>query len=199
MEWVGGMPLIVLPGVFNPKLFRSGEFLACALGPDRVRESARVLDLGTGTGVAAITAARWARRVIATDIHPAAVRCARINVLLNDVAERVEVRQGDLFGPVKDERFDLVLFNPPYYRGTPEDGFDLAWRSNGILERFAAGLPGVLAPGGSALIVYSTDAAEADLPAFFARFGLATVAVVEKDFGNEVFSVYELKQQCLNS
>ncbi len=194
LERVAGIPLVILPGVFNPKLFRSGEFLARNLGPDRISGKAAVLDLGTGSGIAAIVAARWARRVVATDIDPTAIRCARINVLLNKLETKVDVRQGDLFGPVNSERFDLVLFNPPYFRGRPQNGFDHAWRGEGVLQRFAAGLPEVLAPRGQALMIYSTDAAENDVPSLFARLGLEAAVVASEDLGNEVFSVYRLKK-----
>ena len=41
---------------------------------------------------------------------------------------QIDVRQGDLFDPVAGERFDVMLFNPPYYRGVPRDELDHAWR-----------------------------------------------------------------------
>src|SRR5688572_10666790 len=83
LEQVAGKPLIVLPEVFNPKLFRSVEFLAETLGPELVPLGAKVLDMGTGSGVGAVFAAAWAGQVVAVDINPAAVRCARINALLH--------------------------------------------------------------------------------------------------------------------
>ena len=73
--------------------------------------------MGTGSGVCAVFAARHAHRVVAVDINPGAVRCAALNALLNHVEARIEVRQGDLFAPVARERFDLVLFNPPFFVG----------------------------------------------------------------------------------
>ena len=78
-----------------------------------------MLDLGTGSGVGAVFAAQWAGQVVAVDVNPAAVRCARINVLLHGVEDRVDVLQGDLFEPVAGERFDVILFNPPYFPGQP--------------------------------------------------------------------------------
>ena len=62
--------------------------------------------MGTGSGVGAVFAAQWARRVVAVDINPAAVRCARINALLNHVEDRVDVVEGDLFEPIGGQRFD---------------------------------------------------------------------------------------------
>ena len=138
LEEVHGTPILVLPQVFNPELLRTGAFMAGVLDERAIPAGAAVLDLGTGSGVSAIFAARLAGRVVATDINPAAVRCARINALLNGVEDRVEVREGDLFAPVAGERFDVIIFNPPYYRGTPRDALDHAWRSNDTVERFAA-------------------------------------------------------------
>ena len=112
LEKVQGRSLIVLPGVFNPRLLRSGSFLVECLSPELVPRGSRVLDLGTGSGVGAIFASDWAGEVVAVDINPDAVRCARINTLMHGREDKVTVLQGDLFAPVADERFDVVLFNP---------------------------------------------------------------------------------------
>jgi release factor glutamine methyltransferase len=106
--------------------------------------------------VCAVFAARHARRVVAVDINPAAVRCANINARLNDLEHRIEVRHGDLFAPVAGERFDLIVFNPPFLRGAPRNDRDRAWRSPDVAERFAAGLRDHLKPRGAALVVLST-------------------------------------------
>lgn len=193
VEEIDGTPILVLPEVFNPKLFRSGEFLARCLGPEIIGPNTRVLDMGTGSGIGAIFAARWATQVVAVDINPQAVRCARINALLNQVEERVEVRQGDLFGPVQEERFDLVLFNPPYYPGQPRDALDRAWRSDDVRERFAAGLLGALAPGGQGLVVLSSDAGIQDWLSAFRRHGLTAGVFRHRDLINETITVFEVR------
>src|SRR5437870_4943929 len=64
------------------------------------------LDLGTGSGVQALLAAAHAERSLGTDVNPRAVEFARFNARLNRVAN-VEFHEGDLFGPVEDESFDL--------------------------------------------------------------------------------------------
>ena len=178
LEHVHGTPILVTPSVFNPKLLRSGEFFASILGPALVPAHAEVLDLGTGSGVCAMFAARTARRVVAVDINPAAVRCAQLNVLMNHLERRVEVREGDLFAAVQGERFDLVLFNPPFVRAAPRSDRERAWRSTDAPERFAAGLGAHLKPGGCALVLLSTFG---DAAAFLAQlrqngFDLAVVA-----------------------
>ena len=112
--------------------------------------------MGTGSGVCALFAARHARRVVAVDINPGAVRCTHLNALLNNLEARIEPRQGDLFAPVVGERFDLVLFNPPFLVGVPKDARDAAWRSSDLPRRFAAGLGEHLKPGGAALVLLSS-------------------------------------------
>ncbi len=192
LEHVAGKPILVLPGVFNPKLLRTGEVLARTLDARVIPEGSTVLDMGTGSGIGAVFAAQWAGRVVAVDVNPAAVRCARINALLNGVEDRVEVVEGDLFAPVEGRRFDLVLFNPPYYRGTPRGELDRAWRSADVVERFAAELPGHLLPGGCALVVLSSDGERDAFLRSFRSEGFDVGTVAERDFGNEVVTVYRL-------
>src|SRR5438270_5279365 len=117
LERVGEIRLLVLPDVFNPTLFHTSEALVRFLDGMQLSPGMSVLDMGTGTGIVAIAAAHRGARVVAVDSSPEAVRCARINVLLNRVEGSVDVRGGDLFDPVMEERFELVFFNPPFYAG----------------------------------------------------------------------------------
>jgi methylase of polypeptide subunit release factors len=193
LETLDGVPLLILPEVFNPVLFRTGAYLVRCL-PGLLRAGAapggRALDLGTGSGVGAIFAARLGYHVVGVDINPEAVRCARLNVLLNNLETLVEIRAGDLFGPVADERFDLVLFNPPFYRGVARDRLDQAWRAADVFERFAAGLSQALAPGGRALIVFSSDGDWPGLAAALRANQFEPRPAAQTDFGNEVITVY---------
>ena len=192
VEEVGGYPIVVMPQVFNPRLLRSGKFFASQLDERTVPPGISVLDLGTGSGIGAIVAARWADTVVAVDINPVAVRCATINALLNHVEDRVTVRYGDLFQPVEGERFDLILFNPPFYRGTPRDLTDVAWRSEDVVSRFACELSQHLTESGTALVILSTDGEEARFLADFRAAGLQVDSVARRDFVNEVFTIYRL-------
>jgi len=72
-----------------------------------------VLDLATGSGIIAIFCADKAKKVIATDINPKAVNYAKFNVILNDLEDKIEVREGNLFEPVNDLKFDLIIWNGP--------------------------------------------------------------------------------------
>ncbi len=195
LERVAGRPMLVLPQVFNPTLFRSGEFLAECLNERLIPTGSTVLDMGTGSGVGAVFAAAWARHVVAVDINPSAVRCARINVLLHGLEERVEVRHGDLFGPVSGERFDTVLFNPPYYGGEPDTDLERAFRSTDVVTRFASGLGNHLLPGGQALVVLSSDGElEAALNSFRAARLDVSVAARRQLIG-ETLILYQLSPE----
>lgn len=156
LERVGDLSILVLPSVANPNLLRTGALLAAQLGAEGLTAQTRVLDLGTGTGVGALAAVRAGARAVGVDINPAAVRCARINALVNQCEQRAEFRQGDLFAPVAGERFDLVVFNPPFLVGAPRDARDAAWRAPDLARRFATELGAHLTAHGSALLLLSS-------------------------------------------
>ena len=126
--------------------------------------SERVLELGTGCGLLAILAARAGAQVVATDINPAALKCARANALAHGVTDRIDFRSGDLFGPVAGERFDLVIFNPPYLPVPKEEELneplDRAWEAGPdgrrVIDRFLHELLEHLTPNGRALFVQSS-------------------------------------------
>lgn len=192
METVAGKPIVVLPGVFNPKIFQTGEFLAETLNERWIPPGSTVLDMGTGSGVGAVFAAQWARRVVAVDISPTAVRCAQINVLLHGLEDRVEVYQGDLFEPIPGERFDVVLFNPPYLRGEPRDDLERALWSTDVIERFAAGLRDHLTTYGWALVLLSSVSDEVSfLQHFRVRDFLVEPIARRRRFG-EIWTVYRI-------
>jgi HemK-related putative methylase len=190
LEEVAGRPIIVLPGVMNPNLFRTGAFLARTLLREPISAQCRVLDMGSGTGIGAVFAAERAHRVVAVDINGEAVRCTRINALLNHLEGRITVYQGDLFAPVPREKFELVLFNPPFFRGRPAAGFDQAWRSCNAVERFALDLPAHLANGGQALVVLSSDGDQETFLRAFGASGLVCEVAARRDFINEILTVY---------
>ena len=92
------------------------------------------------------------------------------------------------------QRFDLVLFNPPYYRGTPRDALDHAWRSPDLIERFAAQLGDHLTPSGCALLVLSTDGEQAAFLDTLAEAGFISTTLTTRNFGNEQISIHQVAQ-----
>ena len=155
------MRTVVLPGVLRPP--SDARLVVAAMEEHDLPRGASVLDVFTGSGILAVSAAMLgARAVTATDISRRAVLNARLNGVLNRV--RLRARRGDLFAPVTGERFDLVLANPPYVPGAddelPAGGAERAWeggRSGRLLiDRFCAEVASHLSPGGSVLIVHSS-------------------------------------------
>jgi len=187
------MPLLVLPDVFNPTLFLTTPFFAAALDSGLFPRDCRVLEIGTGSGALALAAARRGARVTAVDINGEAVRCTRINALLNRLEERVEVLEGDLFVPVTGRRFDVVLTNPPFFRGVPRDRWDLAWRSEDFLERFTASVGDHLEADGQILVLLSSVAPTAPLFAGCAAAHLAVEAVRRLKMASETLTIYRLR------
>jgi len=81
-----------------------------------VEKGAAVLDVGTGCGILAILAAEKAASVVAIDVNPYAIRCAKQNSKLNNTQNKMYFVQGDLFSPLKvGIDFDMILFNAPIF------------------------------------------------------------------------------------
>ena len=153
------MRLITVPGVFRP---RSDSHMLAAVGAERVRPEMTVLDPFTGSGILALSAARaGARAVSAVDVSRRAVACAWLNGRLNGV--RVRTLRGDMFAPVRGERFDLILANPPYLpgeEGSGPRGATRAWEGgrNGraLLDRLCDEAAQQLTPDGVLILVQSS-------------------------------------------
>lgn len=110
----------------------------------------RALDLGTGSGIQALHAARFATHVTATDLNPRALRFARLTLALSGAAEP-EVREGSLFEPVADaEPFDLIVSNPPFVisPGARLTYRDAGMAGDGLCRALVQQAAGRLAPGG---------------------------------------------------
>jgi release factor glutamine methyltransferase len=122
-----------------------------------------VLEIGTGTGIIAVYAARKVARVVATDINPLAIKCATKNLIANRTFN-VELREGNLFEPVQEEKFDLILFNTPYLPTDEDevldDDINAAWDggSDGreIIDKFLDGLCEHIRVGGRVQLVQSS-------------------------------------------
>jgi len=109
------------------------------------RPSRATLDLGTGSGILSLGAAKFSDTVVGTDLNQRAVSFAAFNARLNGV-ENIEVLCGDLFAPVANRRFDLILSNPPFFI-TPQLGYmfcDNPMELDGLCRRLVKEAPAYL-------------------------------------------------------
>lgn len=156
-------------GVFLPTRTEYVELVLAAPSPlDKV-----VFDVGTGTGVLGfILLQRGAERVVATDVDPRAVACARENAEALKLTARFTVEERPLF---PDGTADLVICNPPWIPEPPKNRLDRAVFDEGhqILEGFLSGLKAHLKPGGEGWLLMS------DLPELL---GLRAQGFLEERF-----------------
>ena len=146
-------------GVFAPVRREYVDLVCAAPLPAACDSSSVAFDIGTGTGVlAAVLARRGIQRVVATDLEPRALACARENIQQLGLASHVDVVAADLF---PERRAALVVCNPPWVPARPSSPME-----NGIydpdsrmLRGFLARLPSHLEPGGEGWLILS-DLAE---------------------------------------
>jgi release factor glutamine methyltransferase len=155
---VSAVRCVLLPGVFHPR--SDTWLLAAAACREPMLAGGRVLELCAGPALAGIAAARRAgARLTTVDVSRRAVVNARLNAALNGV--RARALRGDLLEAVGDERFELILANPPYVPGPPpptrgaERATDAGADGRAILDRICRDGPRHLAPGGTLLVVHS--------------------------------------------
>jgi release factor glutamine methyltransferase len=105
----------------------------------------RIADVGTGSGAIAVALAHeWPdARVTGTDVSAAALNIARENAQRNGVVERVRFLEGDLLEPVAEERFDLVVSNPPYVAEGDRDSLAVEVRDYEPAQALFAGEDGL--------------------------------------------------------
>lgn len=155
-------------------------------------DSKTVLDMGTGSGILAIAAAKKGCSVTATDINPDAIETAKenakkenikLNFVLSNLFERVE------------GKFELIIFNPPYVRTEDSEAADMqsiAWQGGTdgmvVIDRFLKQVKAFLKPGGRVLLLVSSmDDRVPPIP------GFKTKVLKEKSLFFERLFVFELE------
>ena len=157
-------------------------------------ERGAVLDLGTGSGCIALSLATEGRfaRIVATDVSPAALEVARLNADRVGPALRPEFRLGAFFQPVRRDRFDVIVSNPPYIAEPEWAGLDPSVREFEPPVALLSGPDGLahtrailrdatahLEPGG--LLALEVDSRRADACADLARVHGFSDVLVERD------------------
>ncbi|MDE1762185.1 MAG: methyltransferase [Candidatus Micrarchaeota archaeon] len=200
----GGLRIRTDKRVYEP---RDDTFLAAMVIESVLhkmkKEGIAVLDMGTGTGLLGITAAKYANVASVTfaDINRKALDMAKGNYKLNRalVGAKAKFLLTDLFEKVKG-RFDLVIFNAPYLPGE-DDGRRVALSEtwNGGREgietciRFVEGLDAHLNGGGRAILVVSSFANLPKLKKMIRAAGFSSRSVAKKHIFFEDIIVMELR------
>ncbi len=146
-------------GVFAPIRSEYVDLVAQAPLPAALASHSVAFDIGTGTGVlAAVLVRRGIERVVATDMDPRALACARENLERLALAMRVELVKADLF---PEGRAPLVVCNPPWVPARPSSPLEqgIYDPESRMLNGFLRGLPAHLEPGGEGWLILS-DLAE---------------------------------------
>lgn len=134
-------------------------------------ELAKAWDLGCGCGVLSLRLSRFVDRVIATDVSVRALWFTDLNAALNGVTN-IETRLGSLADPVRDERFGLIVSNPPFVITPRElDDENFEYRDGGLagdelMREATTAVANHLAPGGSGFLLgnweHYRDGSDAD-------------------------------------
>jgi release factor glutamine methyltransferase len=119
-----GITVEVPPKVFHPGFFSSTKLLLRYLEHEPL-EGKSFLELGAGSGLISICAAKRGADVVASDISWSAIRCVESNAGTNRVM--VEVIHSDLFLNLPLRNFDFIVINPPYYKQKAVTEWDRAW------------------------------------------------------------------------
>jgi len=153
-----------------------------------VLRDAQVLDLGTGCGLLGIVAAAKGGNVLAADLNPYAVRCAKHNAELNHIGAKMSFLQTDLFNAFNEgARFDLITFNAPYFPAPEHEaeswiGKSWAGGVNGrqVIDRFISQAPSHLKRGGRILLMQSTLAVVEETISRFGEYNLRARVIAEQ-------------------
>ena len=128
-----GLRIVVHPGVFYPGFIGSTKhFLDYLQQKDLAGK--RFLELGSGSGIISLLAARKGALVTSSDINPLAVENTRENAVKNDL--EVTAVQSDLFKNIPGKDFDYIVINPPYYAVEPKNFKEMAWFCGKEFEYF---------------------------------------------------------------
>jgi methylase of polypeptide subunit release factors len=193
---VGGFRLTVPPTVFHPRFFISSAcFAKFIAGLDL--EGQCVADVGTGSGILALAAARsGATLSVALDINPAAALAAAQNAKANGLGSQVAAVCSDLLSAIAERPlFDVIISSPPKHAGEPLDMADAAWHAGSCYRHVAALFAQArlrLKPGGRMYVMVSTDS---DLDLFgrlIANAGFRAKLALEHSIFIESFLIYEL-------
>ena len=166
-----------------------------------IKEGQSVLEIGTGSGLVSMYASLLTDDVTATDINYNALELAEKNFHLNNI-NTIKLEFGDLFEPVKDRKFDVILFNTPYLPTDSDDiinddlnyAFDGGLDGRKVIDRFIKEAPNHLNDKGIIQMIQSSLSDNDRTLDMFDRNGfVAEIAESEKFFFEEIVLINAYK------
>ena len=166
-----------------------------------IKEGQSVLEIGTGSGLVSMYASLLTDDVTATDINYNALELAEKNFKLNNIGT-IKLEFGDLFEPVKDKKFDVILFNTPYLPTDSDDiinddlnyAFDGGLDGRKVIDRFINQVSNHLNDKGIVQIIQSSLSDNDRTLHMFDRNGfIAEIAASEKFFFEEIVLINAYK------
>lgn len=195
-----GRDFVVYPGVFWPHEDSKALVRNYVINPGE-----DVCDVCTGSGVIAIHSAwRGARRVVALDINPNAIKATRENACKYGVGDVVDERLSDVFSALRPrEQFDVITMNSPFTNHREEQG-DYAERTIWdqdlhVHKSFFEGLPRFLKPNGRAYVAQANFAAVKEMRDMASEAGFS-VKQIGKNIVDDLrtFYAFELRRKVQN-
>jgi len=189
----------------HPQVYEPAEDTFFLLDSVNIGKKDTVFEIGTGTGIIALSCAQKGASVICSDINPYAVRLAQKNVKENIhlLKGSIQIRQGTLFSVLKpDEYFDTIIFNPPYLPTTTDEqrksdlwfnaavdggktGLDI---TNGFLKNISKHLK----PKGKGYFIFSTLSERILLGRYLESYHLHDKIISSLSFENETLEIHEI-------
>jgi len=191
---VAGFDLCVSPTVFHPKYFGSSFILGQYVESlDLGRKT--FLDMGTGSGIIGLFAARKGAKVTAVDINPKAIDCATRNSIAAGLD--IEYIESDLFSALSNRRFDVIAWNPPFFpkvSATLAESALYAGKGYHVIARFARQSREHLSPEGKIVLVLSLDIEVEAVESIFRNEGFYVERTLTRTWGfREKMAVLEIR------
>lgn len=185
----------VHPDVFPPHLTISTKILLDFLS-EKELENKSFLELGCGSGIISLFAAKKGAKVTATDINTTALEFLTDNAQKNNL--NLEIIESNLFHSLPNRTFDCIIINPPYYPKNPKNIKEQAWFCGEHFEYFEALFPQLknhLIPSNETFMILSEDCELEKIKAIASKSDIAFTLVLEKKVVGEknyIFNVISL-------
>jgi len=171
----------------------------------QIKKDQKIFEIGSGTGIIALSCAQQGAHVICSDINPYAIELIKKNILVNNhiLKGTIDVRSGDMYDPLlKGEQFDIIIFNPPYLpttndqliggEGWYDKALDGGTTGLKLTKRFVKGLKFHLVKDGVAYFIFSSLSDKTILTETLSKASLQATAINTLRCDDELLEVMKV-------